>query len=240
MWIVDPLDGTRDFVAGSGDCAVHVALAVEGVPVVAAVAWPADGAVYVAVRGGGALRHDAQGAHPLSVAPARPLAQYRTGITRTAMHPALERFLARGGLAAAAEPRGASIKHLLLAGGALDCCVTLHDREHGWDTAAPGLIVTEAGGTVTDADGVPFRYSQPDVGASSRGAAERRPPSRRPGGTGPGVLAFMNRPIITVDGVDGCGKSTFAARLVTELAVAGATPCWCGWMTSAAPGLGQR
>ena len=80
------------------------------------------------------------------------------------MHPALERFLARGGLAAAAVPRGASIKHLLLAGGALDCCVTLHDREHEWDTAAPGLIVTEAGGTVTDADGVPFRYNQPDVG----------------------------------------------------------------------------
>lgn len=163
VWIVDPLDGTRDFVAGSGDYAVHVALAVEGVPVVAAVAWPADGALYTAVRGGGALRHDAQGTHPLSVAPARPLAQYRTGITRTAMHPALERFLARGGLAAAAVPRGASIKHLLLAAGALDCCVTLHGGEHEWDTAAPGLIVTEAGGTVTDADGVPFRYNQPDV-----------------------------------------------------------------------------
>ena len=163
VWIVDPLDGTRDFIAGSGDYAVHVALAVEGVPVVAVVAWPAEDAIYTAVRGGGAWRHDAAGSHALKVAAARPLAAYRTGITRTAMHPALQRFLERGGLAGAAVPRGASIKHLLLAAGALDCCVTLHGGEHEWDTAAPGLIVTEAGGTVTDADGVPFRYNQPDV-----------------------------------------------------------------------------
>ncbi len=163
VWIVDPLDGTRDFAEGSADFAVHVALAVAGRPVVATVACPALGRLYAAAAGGGAMRRDGGGDHRVAVAPARPLAAYRTGITRTAMHPALERFLAATGLAAGAVPRGASVKHMLLAEGALDLCLTLHGRESEWDTAAPGLIVAEAGGRVTDADGTPFRYNQADV-----------------------------------------------------------------------------
>lgn len=142
VWIVDPLDGTRDFAEGSSDYAVHVALAVEGLPVVAAVAWPGTGEVYTA---------------------ARPLAGYRAAITRTSMHPPLADFLERTGLGATAVRRGASVKLLLLAAGEVDLCLTLHDRENEWDSAAPGLIVTEAGGRATDADGRPFRYNQPDV-----------------------------------------------------------------------------
>ncbi len=162
VWIVDPLDGTRDFAEGSHDYAVHVALTVAGQPVVGVVACPALGQMYAAVAGGGAAVRDAEGARRIRVAEPRPLARYRTGITRTSMHPALERFLAVTGLVTGAVPRGASVKHLLLAEGALDLCVTLHDRENEWDSAAPGLIVLEAGGRVTDADGAPLRYNQAD------------------------------------------------------------------------------
>lgn len=162
VWIVDPLDGTRDFAEGSPDYAVHVALAVAGQPVVGVVACPALGRVYAAATAGGAAVRDAGGARRIRVGEARPLARTRTGITRTSMHPALERFLAVTGLGQAAVPRGASIKHMLLAEGALDLCLTLHDRENEWDTAAPGLIVLEAGGTVTDADGAALRYNRPD------------------------------------------------------------------------------
>lgn len=163
VWIVDPLDGTRDFAEGSSDYAVHVALAVEGLPVVAAVAWPGTGEVYTAVRGGGAAVQGPRGTRRLHVAPARPLAEYRAAITRTSMHPPLADFLERTRLGATAVRRGASVKLLLLAAGEFDLCLTLHDRENEWDSAAPGLIVTEAGGRATDADGRPFRYNQPDV-----------------------------------------------------------------------------
>lgn len=162
VWIVDPLDGTRDFVQGSPDYAVHVALTVAGQPVVGVVACPALGRLYAAATAGGAAVRDGKGARPIRVAESRPLVRYRTGITRTSMHPALERFLALTGLASGAVPRGASVKHMLLAEGALDLCATLHDRENEWDTAAPGLIVQEAGGTVTDADGALLRYNQAD------------------------------------------------------------------------------
>jgi len=163
VWIVDPLDGTRDFAEGSRDYAVHVALVVEGRPVVAVVTCPALGRLYAAVAGGGAAVRSAEGTRRIHVAPSRPLAEYRTGITRTSGHPALDQFLSRTGLAGRAVPRGASVKHMLLAEGSLDLCVTLHGREQEWDTAAPTLIVTEAGGVATDADGTPFHYNRPDL-----------------------------------------------------------------------------
>lgn len=163
VWIVDPLDGTRDFAEGSHDYAVHVALAIDGRPAVAVVACPAFGRFYAAVAGGGAAVWSTEGVRRVHVAAERPLALSRTGITRTSMHPALEQFLTRTGLAAGAVARGASLKHMLLAEGSLDQCVTLHDRENEWDTAAPGLIIIEAGGVATDAFGQPLRYNQADV-----------------------------------------------------------------------------
>ncbi len=163
VWIVDPLDGTRDFLERSGDFAVHIALAVSGRPVVAAVALPALGGLYLAVRGSGAICHTGSGApRSLQVDRTRPLAEYRTGITRTAPSKALDCFLDRSGLRAGAVARGASVKQMLLAEGALDLCITLHDLESEWDSCAPGLIVEEAGGRVTDVDGCPLRYTQAD------------------------------------------------------------------------------
>jgi 3'(2'),5'-bisphosphate nucleotidase len=163
VWLVDPLDGTRDFVSRSGDFAVHVALALAGTPVVAAVAHPPADRLYAAVSGGGAARLDAEGVRRLAVARGRPLQALRAGITRTARNAALDCFLKRTGLGAGAVPCGASVKALRLAEGDLDLTLTLHGRECEWDTCAPGLIVTEAGGRVTDADGRTFRYNQADV-----------------------------------------------------------------------------
>jgi len=163
VWLVDPLDGTRDFVEGSADYAIHVALTVAGRAQVAVVLCPALGRLYAAVAGGGAACRDARGVRQLHVAPPRPLEAYRTGITRTGMHDALRRFLNRSGLGARAVRRGASVKHMLLAEGELDLCLTLHDREQEWDSCAPGLIVLEAGGLVTDADGHPLSYNRSDL-----------------------------------------------------------------------------
>ncbi len=163
VWLVDPLDGTRDFISRTDDFAVHIALTQDGSPVVAAVAHPPTERVYAAVRGGGATCRGPDGQRVLAVARGRPLASWRPGITRTAMHGPLQCFLDRTGFGPRAVPCGASVKALRLAAGELDVTVTLHARECEWDTCAPGLIVAEAGGRVTDADGRPFRYNQPDV-----------------------------------------------------------------------------
>ncbi len=163
VWLVDPLDGTRDFVERSPEFAVHLALVVQGTPVVGVVALPMLGQIAAAVRGAGAVIVEAAGTRTLTVAPDRDIATLRTGVSRFVMHAPLERFLERTGLRADVVPCGASVKHIRLAEGMLDLCLTLHGRECEWDSAAPGLIVTEAGGRVTDADGTPLRYNQRNV-----------------------------------------------------------------------------
>ena len=163
VWLIDPLDGTRDFIARSDEFAVHVALTEAGIPVVAAVAHPPSDRLYAAVKGGGAARRGPEDVILLAVSRGRPFPAWRAGITRMAMHGPLECFLERSGLGPASVLCGASVKALRVAQGELDVTVTLHGRESEWDTCAPGLIVTEAGGRVTDADGQPLRYNQPDV-----------------------------------------------------------------------------
>ena len=163
VWIVDPLDGTRDFVARTGDFAVHVALAVDGRAVVGAVYKPVDDALYWAVAGHGAHRRDARGSRVLRVSGCDQLAGARVGVSRLAGGGSLARFLADTGLAAHALQVGASIKMMMLAEGSCDASVCLHGREKTWDTCAPAIIVTEAGGRVTDLDGAPFLYDQASV-----------------------------------------------------------------------------
>jgi 3'(2'),5'-bisphosphate nucleotidase len=164
VWIVDPLDGTRDFLARSGDFCVHVALAADGRPAVSAVHHPTADALYYAVRGAGASCRRGRATERLRVSTASALGAFRVGVSRQNLPPALVRFLETHGLASRAVAAGASVKYLALARGDLDAVVTLTGGEKEWDTCAPELLVTEAGGVVTDGDGQPLRYNQRDLG----------------------------------------------------------------------------
>lgn len=156
VWIVDPLDGTRGFLARTDDFCVHVALAVAGAPVVGVVVQPAIGAVYHAVAGEGAFRHGS----PLHVSERSALPELRLGISRHYAPPSLLAWLDEHGLAAGAMRSGASTKYVALAAGELDAVVTVTGNEKEWDTCAPEIVVREAGGVVTDGDGQPLRYNR--------------------------------------------------------------------------------
>lgn len=168
VWIVDPLDGTRDFVARTGDFAVHVGLAVGGRPAVGVVYQPVGDRLFWATRGDGAFVRDPAGERPVRVSHRAALDSARVGVTRLASTDGLARFLAEAGLAARAENIGASIKMTAVAEGRCEASICLHGREKEWDTCAPELIVAEAGGRVTDIDGAPFVYNRPAV-AHARG-----------------------------------------------------------------------
>lgn len=162
-WLVDPLDGTRDFAAGSPEFAVHIALIREGVPLLAAVNLPATGRHYEAIRGHGAWRLEPTDVPVrLAVSARSDLAEVRIGVSRTSPGERLTRLLAGTPLGANATPLGASLKLVAVAAGELDGTLCLHGREQSWDTAAPGLLVTEAGGRITDVDGRPFAYGPGD------------------------------------------------------------------------------
>lgn len=169
VWIIDPLDGTRDFVERTGDHAVHVALAVDGRPAAGAVLLPAKGALYFASQGDGAFVSRANDIQRVAVSTTSDLRQARIGVSRYFRTPSLERFIEAAALSERTVAMGASSKVMAIAEGRLDLCVCMHREEKEWDTCAPDIVVREAGGLTTDLFGVPFTYNRPEV-AHGRGS----------------------------------------------------------------------
>jgi len=163
LWIVDPLDGTRDFLAQTGDFSVHIGLCVEGRPVLGVVYQPVRQALYHAVRGGGAFLDSNGTSTQIRTSRRRDPGELRVGISRLNPDEGLGKCLAASGLAARAVAMGASVKHMALARGDLDAVLNLSPAEQEWDTCAPEVILAEAGCTVSDGDGKPMTYNQKDL-----------------------------------------------------------------------------
>jgi 3'(2'), 5'-bisphosphate nucleotidase len=163
VWIVDPLDGTRDFLARTGDFCVHIGLAVDGEAVVGVVFQPVPDALYAGASGGGSTVEQDGQTHRLAVSERADAPEVRVGVSRLNLDPGLEQCLLASGLAPRAVRLGASVKHMALARGELDAVLNLSPGEQEWDTCAPEVILREAGGSMTDGDGRPFRYNQPNL-----------------------------------------------------------------------------
>jgi 3'(2'),5'-bisphosphate nucleotidase len=175
VWIVDPLDGTRDFIARTDNFCTHVGLAVDGVAVVGAVLPPVAGRLYSARAGAGAFVQAVQTAPsgdfgageppprtPLRVSTVTSPGEMRAGVGRLNPSGRLGACLAATGLGARAVALGASVKYMALARGDLDLVINLSPGEMEWDTCAPEVVVREAGGAFTDGDGRAFQYNQSD------------------------------------------------------------------------------
>lgn len=159
-WLVDPLDGTKEFIAGSEEFTVNVALVERGRVVFGVVGVPANGRCYYGGAGLGAWRSARPGGQqPINVrlAPARG---FTLVASKRHSSPQQERLL--GGLAARfGEPVlaniGSSLKFCLLAEGKADCYPRLAPTSQ-WDTAAAQGVLEGAGGEVLDLAGAPLAY----------------------------------------------------------------------------------
>jgi 3'(2'),5'-bisphosphate nucleotidase len=163
VWIIDPLDGTRDFVARTGDFCVHIGLSVDTEAVLGVVYQPTVDSLAFAVKGGGAFEERSGGTNALHASSLSAPGQIRIGVSRLNLDDGLSKCLAAAGMSDRAVRLGASVKHIALARGDLDAVLNLSPSEQEWDTCAPEVIMREAGCTVTNGDGVPFRYNQPDL-----------------------------------------------------------------------------
>jgi 3'(2'), 5'-bisphosphate nucleotidase len=158
--LVDPLDGTKEFVAGVGEYTVNLAIIAAGEPIAGFVAAPALGLVYRGVVGRGAerLRLDNMAA-PVTIrcrpAPANGLV---AAASRSHFSAATAAFLDRVGVTSRISC-GSSLKFCRLAEGAIDVYPRLSEISE-WDIAAGHALVTAAGGLVTTPSGVPLRYGQ--------------------------------------------------------------------------------
>jgi myo-inositol-1(or 4)-monophosphatase len=148
LWVVDPLDGTREFIQGLPEYAVAIALVDRGEPVLAVVHNPATGDMFAAERGGGTTRNG----DAVHVAEGRRCLASRSEMKRGEFGPFDDWELVAVG----------SIEYKLALVAAGDAAMTLsRGPKHEWDVCAGHLLVTEAGGTVTDVFGGPLRYNQP-------------------------------------------------------------------------------
>lgn len=146
VWIIDPVDGTREYSEGRSDWAVHVALAIDGAPIIGAVALPALGLV---------LRTD----QPATIAPAPE--QLRMVVSRT--RPAPEAVAVAEALGAELIPMGsAGAKAMAVVRGEAD--IYLHTGgQYEWDSCAPVAVAAAYGLHVSRVDGSPLVYNQADV-----------------------------------------------------------------------------
>ena len=161
-WLVDPLDGTKEFISGSEEFTVNIALIENGRVVFGVVSMPTNGRFYVGGAGLGAWRCDKDGT-PVSIqvrdVPG-PGESFTVVASRRHSSPEQERLLA--GLSASLGELqlaniGSSLKFCLLAEGAADCYPRLAPTSQ-WDTAAAQGVLEGAGGEVLDLQGEAFCY----------------------------------------------------------------------------------
>lgn len=156
-WLVDPLDGTREFIHRSGEFTVNVALIEGHRPVLGVIYAPVLGIYYYAARGLGAYKREAMEPHQRIRTRRFQRGQAVVACSRFPRSKAMERFLHNLGDPAVITV-GSALKSCLVAEGKADIYPRLGPTSE-WDTAAAQCIVEEAGGQITDTRMQPLRYN---------------------------------------------------------------------------------
>jgi 3'(2'), 5'-bisphosphate nucleotidase len=156
-WLVDPLDGTKDFLAGNDEFTVNIALIIDRSPVLGVVYAPALDELYVGGRGLGAWKE--KGGTRSCCVEVEKSALCRMAVSRFHDHPDLELFTANNQIKKRVEV-GSALKYGQLASASVDVYPRLVGSSE-WDTAAGQAVVEAAGGLVLNwHDGKPLRYGK--------------------------------------------------------------------------------
>lgn len=164
VWMVDPIDGTRDFIDGDIGYAVMIGLCVDGRPRVGAVAQPATGVSWAGAVGESAWKQMENGTRTplrpssLAIPPGIRLVASKSHRTQD-----IDLFCQELGITDEINVGGVGIKVTLIAEGTRDLYVYSGGRTKRWDSCAPEAILTAAGGRLTDTNGEPIDYTTPDL-----------------------------------------------------------------------------
>ena len=161
FWLVDPLDGTKEFLKGTGEFTVNIALVQNGQPIVGVVHAPAIGLIYFADLEDGAFRR-CHAEAPVPIRAQRAVRErLRVVASKDHAGPLVKAMLVRLP-DVELKSMGSSLKFCLVAEGSAD--LYLRDiPTMEWDTAAAQCIVEAAGGRVCALDGHPLRYGKPGL-----------------------------------------------------------------------------
>jgi 3'(2'), 5'-bisphosphate nucleotidase len=173
FWLIDPIDGTKEFLSRTGQFTVNIALIQRGRPVLGVVYAPAMGEMYWGGFGLGAFRESAFFNGPIRVKErSQDLMSLQVVASKTHMNADTRNYIARLGQTELVEA-GSSLKFCLVATGEADIYPRLAPTCE-WDTAAAQAVLEGAGGVVLDLNGMPLQYGKANVLNPSFVAASSR------------------------------------------------------------------
>jgi len=161
FWLIDPLDGTKEFIARNGEFTVNIALVVDGQSVLGVVYAPAIDALYWGGLGLGAFRSVEDEKIAIKVSPGAPSSYCRVVASKSHLNEATQSFIDRLGAVNLIQA-GSSLKFCRIAEGVADLYPRMAPT-YEWDTAAAQAVLEGAGGVVLDLDGQPLKYGKPNV-----------------------------------------------------------------------------
>ena len=157
-WIVDPLDGTKHYIAGKKDYSVNIALVENGTPILSVVHAPSLDLHYYAVRGEGSFRRAPSQDVRLQCPTTQEHQPLRVVISHGQPGWRLENYVDTSGDYTFVR-LGSSLKQCWIAEGLADVYPRF-GKTNEWDTAAAQLVLEEAGGCITDVAGITLRYNK--------------------------------------------------------------------------------
>lgn len=162
VWIVDPLDGTTDFVKRTGEFTVMIGLVDNGKPLLGIIYWPTENTLFAAQRGCGAWRFTNNSWKRNWVSKVSELSKCRAVGSRYHISDA-EKDLFKKLQLSKFSSVGSSLKVAQISSGAAEVYLTTTNKMKEWDTCASYCIVSEAGGKMTDMLGNDLSYNQKNV-----------------------------------------------------------------------------
>ena len=162
IWIIDPLDGTADFVDKTGEFTIMASLVQKKVPIIGVIGWPVKREFYIAQKESAALKFDTKSWSRIKVSDISDLSRCSIVGSRHHLSDVDKSFIESLG-AVQFTSIGSSLKVVKISSGKVDAYITTTTKMKEWDTAAAHCIVHAAGGKMTDMCGNTLTYNNTNV-----------------------------------------------------------------------------
>ena len=162
-WYVDPLDGTKEFIAKNGEFSVMIGLAVNGVSTLGVVYQPEFDKLYAGVEGHGAYLEQDGNRRELQVSTTDEPSELRLVVSRSHRDQKIDDVVSRLGITTETKSGSVGLKVGIIAERRADLYVHISTKSSAWDACAPEAILKAAGGRFTDLGGMPYQYGGVDM-----------------------------------------------------------------------------
>ncbi len=158
IWIIDPLDGTSDFIKKTGEFTIMISLVEDHIPILGIIYWPTKSTLYLAQKGQGAFKSDNGAWSKLSVSNVSELENCRAVGSRYHISEIEQNLIKRLNISQFTS-KGSSLKVADISSGNAELYFTTTNKIKQWDTCASYCLITEAGGKMTDMFGNDLKYN---------------------------------------------------------------------------------